>query len=182
MKPARAVGMAIFVLMGCFGAFQVSAQTPGPQANANMQPKVTRIEGNLEADDLILVDIDNLAEWVKTNDPKKLVPYLNGLALRGNYPNEIHASKNHVRFHLQILPENKHAWVDLLGAPEGIRKPVLFSVGPEDQSAFDTVYDQSNPAQLTVISKWYGIIALAVVLVTLALLPEVAPFPASQVR
>lgn len=171
MKPARAVGVATFVLMGCFAALRVSAQTAAnPQTGPAVQPKVTNIDRELEADDLILVDIDNLAEWAKTNDPKKLVPYLNGLALRGNYPNEVHTSKNHVRFHLQITPENKHAWVDLLGAPEGLHKSVLFSVGLEDQSAFDTVYDQSHPAQLIVISKWYGIIALVVVLVTLALL------------
>jgi hypothetical protein len=171
MKPARAVAVAIFVLIGCFAALRVSAQTAAnPQTGPVVQPKVTHVEGNLEADDLIRVDIDNLDEWVKTNDAKKLVPYLNGLALNGNYPNEIHPSKNHVRFHLQILPENKHAWIDLLGAPEAIRLPVLFSVGLEGQSAFDTVYDQNNPAQLTVISKWYGIIALVVVLVTLVLL------------
>lgn len=171
MKPARAVGVATFVLMGCFAALRVSAQTAAsPQTVPVVQPKVTHVEGNLEADDLIRVDIDNLDEWAKTNDPKKLVPYLNGLALRGNYPNEIHPAKNHVRFHLQILPENKDAWIDLLGAPNGIHISVLFSVGLEGQSAFDTVYDQNNPAQLTVISKWYGIIALVVVLLTLVLL------------
>jgi hypothetical protein len=171
MKPARAVGVAIFALIGCFTVQRVSAQAaPNSQASPVVQPKVTHIEGNLEADDLILVDIDNLDEWAKTHDPRKLVPYLNGLALRGNYPNEVHTSKNHVRFHLQITSDNKHAWVDLLGAPDGLHKLVLFSVGLEDQSEFDTVYDQSNPARLTVISKWYGIIALVVVLVTLALL------------
>lgn len=171
MKPARAVGVAIFALIGCFAVQRVSAQAP-PNSHTSpvVQPKVTHLDGNLEADDLIRVDIDNLDEWAKTHDPRKLVPYLNGLQLRGNYPNEVHTSKNHVRFHLQITPENKHAWVDLLGSPDGLHKLVLFSVGLEDQSAFDTVYDQNNPAQLTVISKWYGIIALVVVLVTLALL------------
>ncbi len=171
MKPARAVGVAIFVLIGWFAADRVYAQAaPNPQTSPVVQPKVTNLDGNLEADDLIRVDVDNLDEWAKTHDARKLVPYLEGLALRGNYPNEVHPSKGHVRFHLQITPENKHAWIDLLGAPEGLHKPVLFSVGLEDQSPFDTVYDPSNPTQLTVISKWYGIIALVVVLVTLVLL------------
>src|SRR4029077_16332547 len=51
-----------------------------------------------------------------------------------------------------------------------IRKPVFFSVGPEDQSPFDTVYDPSNRLPLTVISPTYGIIALVVVAITLILL------------
>lgn len=97
------------------------------------------------------------------------MPYLNGRALRGNYPEEIHVSKNHLHFHLKITPENKNAWVDLLGAPEGTRKPVTFSVGLENQSPFDTVFDQGNELHLTVISPVYGVISLLVVLVTLIL-------------
>src|SRR5204863_8600442 len=95
---------------------------------------------------------------------------LDGLALRGNYPQEIHTEKNHLHFHLMILPDNKKAWIDLLGAPEGIRKPVSFSVGLENQSPFDSVYDQDHPLLLTVISPKYGVIALIIVVVTFVLL------------
>src|SRR6185295_10478843 len=86
------------------------------------------------------------------------------------YPQEIHTTQNHLRFHLQITPENKEAWIDLLGEPEGIRKPVLFSVGLEGQSPFDTEFHQDNMLPLTVISPWYGVVAFAIVLVTLILL------------
>lgn len=81
--------------------------------------------GHLELDVVIRVEIDHLAEWATKNDASKLVPYLNGRAIRGGYPEEIHANKNHLHFHLRITPENKAAWVDLLGEPNGIRRTDL---------------------------------------------------------
>jgi hypothetical protein len=179
MKPIKMVGVAILTLLGLtfVTTHAVAAQTASPQTPSTAQPKVTAIVGNLEADDLIRVFVDNLDEWAKTGDARKLVPYLDGLAIRGNYPKEIHTypqktdtSRNHLQFHLQITPANKHAWIDLLGSPSGIRKPVMFSVGLEDQSPFDTVYDQNNPALLTVIPPRSGVISLIVVLFTLILL------------
>jgi len=148
----------------------VGAQETNSQTTAATTPpsKVTAVEGNLELDDIIRVQVDHLSEWAATNDASKLVPYLNGRAIRGNYPVEIHASKNHLHFHLAITPESKNVWVDLLGEPR-IRKPVTVSVGLENQSPFDTAFDQSNRLLLTVISPMYGIISLILVLVTLIL-------------
>jgi hypothetical protein len=175
----------IVVLLGLLACTPAGAQTgsstpapsplPSPSAigsptpAAAPSPKVTAVDGHLELDVVIRVEIDHLAEWAAKNDPAKLVPYLNGRAIRGNYPEEIHASKNHLHFHLQITPENKAAWVDLLGEPNGIRRPVAFSVGLENQTPFDSVFDQSNELPLTVISPVYGVIAVVVVLVTLIL-------------
>src|ERR1041384_102385 len=121
MKPTKVAGMAIFLLLGFLGTIPPSsaAQTTNPQTPVSLQPKVIALEGNLEADDLIRVEVEHLADWAAANpanNPSKLVPYLNGLAIRGNYPEEIHTSQNHLRFHLQITPENKKVWVDLLGA------------------------------------------------------------------
>jgi len=144
-----------------------SSPTPSPAA----PPKVTKVvDGHLELDVVITVEVEHLSEWVTKNDPTKLVPYLNGLPIRGNYPEQIHASKNHVHFHLQLTPENRKEWVDLLGEPPGTRRPVAFSVGPENQAPFDSVFDKSNQIPLTVISPVYGVIAFVVVLVTLLLL------------
>ncbi|MDX6406087.1 MAG: hypothetical protein QOH70_3542 [Blastocatellia bacterium] len=147
----------------------MSAPTPSPNPSPALQPKVTGYQGHLELDNVIQVEIVNLAEWAKTNDVSKLVPYLNGRAIRGDYPEEIHVSKNHVHFHLHITPENRDAWVDLLGEPPGTVRPVAFSVGLENHSPFDSVFDQNNRIPLTVISPFYGVVALIVVLVTLAL-------------
>jgi hypothetical protein len=154
----------------------VNSSTPGPSPTSSVAapaspPKVIGIEGNLELDNIIRVEIDHLYEWSTNHDAAKLVPYLNGLAIRGNYPEEIHASKNHLHFHLHITPENKQVWIDLLGEPHAARKAVSFSVGLENQSPFDSVFDQTtNPQWLTVISPVYGIVALVVVSLTLVLL------------
>lgn len=145
-----------------------TAPSPAP----NGLPQVIRVlEGHLELDDIIRIEVDNLSSWADTNDPTKLVPYLNGRAIRGNYPEEIHATKNHLQFHLQITPENKDVWVDLLGEPSATRRPVAFSVGLENQSPFDSVFGlNNNPLTLTVISPVYGVVSLVVVLLTAVLL------------
>ncbi len=147
----------------------VPSPAPTSTPAAPVQPKVTSYEGHLELDQIIQVEISNLADWAKTNDVSKLVPYLNGRAITGNYPEEIHVSKNHIDFHLHITPQNRDAWVDLLGEPPGTSRPVAFSVGLESHAPFDSVFDQSHPIPLTVISPVYGVIALIVVLLTLGL-------------
>ncbi|MEK6303509.1 MAG: hypothetical protein AABO41_22610 [Acidobacteriota bacterium] len=178
MKPLKVAGIAVLMLLGClYTAVRSDAQTTNVETIQAAKPKVTGLtEGHLELDVVIKVDIDHLAEWAATpgNNPAKLVPFLSGLAINGNYPIEIHTTENHLRFHLQITPENKDVWIDLLGDPEGIRKPVIFSVGLEGQSQFDTVFDQKNMIPLTVISPWYGVVALIIVLVTLFLLAWLA--------
>lgn len=146
------------------------APMPSPAPTVAPAPKVVSVEGHLELDDIIRVQIDHLSEWATGNNPAKLVPFINGRAIRGNYPEEIHASKNNVYFHLEISPESRDAWTDLLGAPAGRQRPVAFSVGLENQSPFDSVFDQSNRLPLTVISPVYGVVALLVVLVTLIFL------------
>jgi len=127
------------------------------------------MEGELELEDIIRVRFEHLAEWASKNDPAKLVPFLNGRAIHKNYPVEIHASRNRLHFHLKIMPENKSIWVDLLGAPTGTQRAVSFSVGLENQTPFDSVFDRNNPLVLTVISPVYGVISLLVVLVTVSL-------------
>jgi hypothetical protein len=152
---------------------QTTTQTTNSQTTASVQPKVIDLTGQLEADDLIKVEVQGLDRWAATptNDPGKLVPYLNGRALLGNYPEEIHTSENHLHYHLRITPENKKVWIDLLGAPTGIRHLVTFSVGLEGQSPFDSIYHpQDKRVLLTVISPVYGVIALILVLGTLVLL------------
>lgn len=152
------------------GADATPAPVPSPAPTVAPAPKVISVEGHLELDDIIRVQIDHLSEWDAKNDPTKLVPFLNGRAIRGNYPEEIHVIKNNVYFHLQISPESKDAWTDLLGAPAATRRQVAFSVGLENDSPFDSVFDQSNRLPLTVISPVYGVVALIVVLLSLVFL------------
>ena len=130
--------------------------------------------GNLELDDIVEFRVANLEAWVNqntdTHDPLKLVPYINGRAIRGNYPDELHLERGRLIYHLQITPANKEVWIDLLGAPDGVRRPVTLSVGLENGSAFDSVHEQPNLVPLTVISPVYGLVAAILILVTLTLL------------
>jgi hypothetical protein len=149
-----------------------TAAAASPEASAvaspSTSPKVTRItDGHLELDDLVDVEVEGLAEWAATNDTTKLVPYINGRAITGNYPEAILPRKNHLQFHLEMTPENKDVWIDLLGEPTKLRKPVAFSVGPEGVGPFDSTFDKSNKIPLTVVSPVYGLVALFVIFGTL---------------
>jgi len=174
-KTAFSTFEPVVLLLVAAGA-ALAQGSPAPAVSpASPEPKVTGVNGTIEADDLIDVAVDHLAEWVSaTNDPGKLIPYIDGLGLRGNYPDEIHAAKNHLHFHLRIAPENKETWVDLLGAPTRLRRPVTFSVGLEKQSPFDTLFDTANPLLLVVVDKFYGALALIVVFVTLIVFVRLA--------
>ena len=185
MKPITCHSLLfVVVLLGLLAFTPAGAQTgsptpapsplssPSPTSSptpAAPAPKVRAVEGHLELDDIIRVEIDNFPEWATRNDPNKLVPFINGRAIRGNYPEEIHPDKNRLHFHLEITPENKEVWTDLLGTPKGTHRPVTFSVGLENQSPFDSVYNDSKPLPLTIVSPVYGVISVVVVLVTLIL-------------
>lgn len=126
--------------------------------------------GHLELDDVVELHVDNLEKWAETHDVNKLVPYINGRAIKGNYPEEIHLERGRVLFHLQITPESKDAWIDLLGEPTRAFRPVSLSIGLESGSAFDTIHGKDNTVPLTVISPVYGFLSLVIILVTLCLL------------
>ena len=127
--------------------------SPSPAASP---PRVIKVIGDLELDDIVEVNIANLEKWAKDNDVTKLVPYISGRAIKGNYPDELHVERGRVIYHLEITPDNKEVWIDLLGEPSSIRRPVTLSVGLEDGSAFDSVHEEGNPVTLTVISPVYG--------------------------
>jgi hypothetical protein len=167
---------AAIVLLLAAASVACAQDSPAPPVGpAPPKPKVTRVNGEIETDGLIELNVDHLAEWISANnDPHKLIPYVNGLGLRRNYPEEIDAAKNLLRFHLRITPENKETWVDLLGAPKALRHPVTFSVGLENQSPFDTVFDSGNQLSLVVVERFYGVIALVVVLVALLVFVRLA--------
>ena len=113
---------------------------------------------------------ENLEKWAEKHDVNKLVPYINGRAIRGNYPEELHVDRGRIIYHLEITPENKKTgsicWVHQILCDE----PVTLSVGLEDGSAFDSVHERDNMVPMTVISPVYGIVALLIIAATLVLL------------
>jgi outer membrane murein-binding lipoprotein Lpp len=126
--------------------------------------------GHLELDDIVELNIENLQQWAEKHDVNKLVPYINGRAIKGNYPEELHVGTGRVIYHLEITPQNKEVWTDLLGAPSGIRRPVTVSAGLENETAFESEHARGNPLPLTVISPVYGVVSLLVIGATLVLL------------
>jgi len=145
-----------------------------PSPTPDLSPKVIEVRGDLQLDGLVEVRVENLDKWsqaAEANEATRLVPYINGRAIRGNYPEEIHLETGRLIYHLEITPDNKKVWIDLLGAPHSMREPATLSVGLEDGSAFKSVHGRGEqPVTLTVISPVYGLVALAVILSTLALL------------
>lgn len=143
---------------------------PTVTAVTELKPRVIHMVGSLELDDIIEIDLENLEKWAETNDASKLVPYINGRAIKGNYPEELHLERGRLIYHLEITPDNKAVWTDLLGAPTAIRHPVTLSVGLENGSSFDSVHARDNPVILTVISPVYGLVALLVIVGTFGML------------
>lgn len=186
LKPGRLLrsllltGLLLFFVTSAFAQATPDQPEPTPTATVAataqpspakpLEPKVVRVIGDLELDDIIEVNLENLEEWGETNDANKLVPYINGRAIKGDYPEEIHLSRGRVIFHLEITPENREIWTDLLGAPSALKRPVTLSVGLENGSQFESIHLKDNPLTLTVISPVYGLIALAVIGITLTLL------------
>src|SRR6267142_5232231 len=91
------------------------ATSPSPGPAPAPSPKVIAVADHLELDEIIQVQVEHFTEWAATHDAAKLVPFLNGRAVRGVYPEEIHPDRNRLHFHLEIKPENKELWTDLLG-------------------------------------------------------------------
>ena len=190
MKSERRKNSGLFLLSALLlsislaAAGSSTAQSPSPTATAGsvptpaptaapalaVAPKVVKVEGNLELDDIIQVEVEHLNEWATKNDATKLVPYLDGLAIHGNYPAEVHASQDHLHFHLQSTAESRKVWIAILGEPHSTRKAVAFTVGLDNQGPFDSVFDQEHPIWLTVISPVYGVVSLVVVGITFILL------------
>ena len=158
----RYLAVALFI----FSAFGIQAKFALAQANAT--PRVTRVSGELRLGKTIDVGIENLSSWSAQHDPHKLVPYLDGHALKGVYPEILDTSQNRLQFHLLRTEAAKPVWSTLFEHP-GLQRSVAVSVGLEDQGPFQTVFDYEHPLPLTVIPKRPGIIALVVTVAVFSL-------------
>jgi len=88
-------------------AASTAVAMPSPSPSPAPSPKVIGITGHLELDDVVRVEVAHFTEWSETHDATKLVPFINGRAIRGNYPEEISSRKNRLHFHLEITPETR---------------------------------------------------------------------------
>jgi hypothetical protein len=159
-------GFVFILVFGLLGQPEACAQTGNQGPPADTAPKVIGVTGHLKLGNIITIEVENLSSWAAKNDPRKLVPYLNGRELAGVYPDAIHISHNMVLFHMERTPGSMEAWADLLRYPVLLR-PVTVTTGLENQSPFDTVVDRGHPLPLTVIPRSWGAISITVVAVCL---------------
>jgi hypothetical protein len=135
--------------------------SPAPTATPTPLPKVTEIKGLIKLHETLEVDCDGLKEWAqtKTNDPSKLVLYLDGTVMKGLAPKIDKASANQLFFKLERLSgndeskaDNSKAWDALFSRPKHIGKggEARVTVGPETGLPFDS----SKTATLYAIKPW----------------------------
>jgi hypothetical protein len=149
----------IFLVLGAINARAENSTNAVTVANVRSHGK------RIALNETVAVTVRNLGDWTKAsgNDATRLVPFLNGLQIKGLYPEEVHLADNLVVFHLRILRSNQEVWNDFLRQPSADRL-VAFSVGPEDQSPFETVYRGANKLVFTIIPASAGLASLAVIL------------------
>ena len=155
----------VALLLAIFVAAQPAlAQGVSPKTS----PKVVEFSGELRIDREVTLTVAHLSEWARDHDSQRLVLYLNGRPLKHAYPEQIDLSAGRLRFHLREPDVSQPVWWDLLHEPKFYR-PVTVSVGLEDQSPFETVFDYDNRLNFTVIPKVQGIISVLLVLVSIPL-------------
>jgi hypothetical protein len=167
-RRKAAFGSLLPLLFLCC-ALPGAQSAPALAAAAPLEPRVRSLVGTLAPDESIDVTVDNLGAWAVGSDPAKLVPYLDGLALRGNYPAAVDRRGNTLTFHLHGTLANRPVWTDLLGAPPGWRKHVRFSVGLQNDTPFATDLAGDNSPFLVIILPWYGVISLCVIVATISI-------------
>jgi hypothetical protein len=148
---------------------KVTAAEPGPAGSPappvgspTPLPKVATVKGLIKLHDTLEVDCDGLKEWAqtKTNDPSKLVLYLDGTVMKGLVPKIDKANANQLFFKLERLSgndeskaDNTKAWDALFSRPKGFGLKggtVRVTVGPEPGLPFDS----SQTATLYAIKPW----------------------------
>src|SRR5689334_18522725 len=102
--------LLVLILFATVTVAQNPAQSPTPTSSATPtptpapSPRVDSMLGHLELDEVVELHVENLEKWAESHDVNKLVPYINGRAIKGNYPEEIHLERGRVLFHLEITP------------------------------------------------------------------------------
>jgi len=107
----------------------------------------------------------------RDEDARKLVPYLNGLQLKGLYPDTIDGSKHTLTYYLERKPESDDSWYKLLEQPDSFLRRISVSIGPEDQSPIATDIGQSGQEfYLVIVKKGIFFVCLAIIVGTILIL------------
>jgi hypothetical protein len=163
----RLCGLALLcTVLGALIASAPHAEPFAPPGN----PVVTAVSSNPEVDAVITVSVSNLASWAAFpgDDPWKLVPYMDGLSVDGNYPIAVDVTRGRLQYHLRITDRNKETWIDLLGPPV-LTRAISFTVGLERGDPFATRLDEQHPATLVVMEGQWVVIAVILIIVIASL-------------
>lgn len=163
------------VAFACLTALVAAA----PSFAQNTPPPALRViaitKGDLEVGGIITVKVEGLAAWEaapatasgRTHDPYKLVPYLDGLPLGGQYPIGVHRLTGELVFPLGMTAANRDIWVQLIGEPKllppELSRRVSFSVGLEN----DTEYAPIPNQKLVIILPKWGAVSFAIIALTI---------------
>jgi len=145
------------------------APTP-PAGSTDVPPRVVRVAGALQLDRDFTVEVAGLKPWVSAgNQAHKLLLFLEGRASLGDYPEAVDLEAETLQYHLEITPENRRLWEDLLDQPTFHRR-VAVSVGLDPDAPFPTVVTGPKAASLHIVAFPWGLFSLIVVGLTLAAL------------
>jgi hypothetical protein len=131
-------------------------------------PTDTKHERDSGLYDRIIVEVENLAQWISANDASKLILYVDGKPLKGIHPDVLQVSPEEekkfaeegkknvgkLRFQLMRTDESREQWDALLGRPDGFVRDVEITLGVPDSSS-NAVILQPSKARMpfTLINK-----------------------------
>ena len=177
MKRPTLVALLVLLAPFCVCAEQFpNAGKCGPKSDQLVisgKPTCEDVHGKAkdpcELGDRILasLDPDCLSAWEEAdktrNDPRKLVPVLNGHILKGAYADQLQAGMSTLRFDLRRRPDNpdnRQAWNALLSrAPNEM--PVKLSVALEDSAVR---YGDAEFALKVIPDQWGWVAAFFIVM------------------
>lgn len=118
----------------------------------------------------LIVTVSNLSNLLtqESQEHHKIILYLDGMALKGLYPESKDLLRNELRFQLQRTDSTRQTWAALLGRPTHFLKKVTVSVGLEDKYPVATNVQGQDRLDLVVIREgWFLTCALVLVLIAI---------------
>jgi hypothetical protein len=182
----RILRLALFLLLLCGAETLACAEEPQDLKPADV--KVVRVFGSVNVPnfnqaglgDRITVEVEpkpgragdsERIPGFTDEEARKLVLYLNGLQLKGLYPEAIDGSVHTLTYYLERKPQSDDSWYKLLEQPDSFLRRVSVSVGLEDQSPIATDFAQSgHEFYLIMIKKGIFFVCLAIIGGTIFLL------------
>ncbi len=147
-----------------------AAESNAP-AVTNAVPHVVSVSESIQLGRPVRIHLEGLRAWADSgNSPQKLLLYLDGRPSVGDYPESVSIDQGELVYHLQITPDNRDLWEDLLRQPKHLSRKMMVSVGPNVDSHFVALRPGQNVVTLEIVPSPWGLVSFAVLGLTLAAL------------